>query len=409
MSAHPTISVVIPCYNAAEFVGAAVRSALTDAVDAEVIVVDDGSKDDTPARARDLIEANAGQVFVVSQANRGPAAARNLGLRMARGKSVCFLDADDEYSPGFLGEAAGMLERDARAVGVCCGVELVQSHRTVARWQLQLIEGTLPGNLVVRTDVVRMIGGFPEDPAFCGKASGEDGVFRRQLARFGSLSKIDRPLYRHRVRPGSHFDLFLDRTTMEGGKVLFKERTQEEADGTLAAALARYEEQARQRILADVRKALAFALACGGEMIELRKASAGEPVREREAWALFCLAKHWPAHGDVVLVSAREKGLRDWVEAGCRTAGAGGFVVARAPGTPMGATRMLVIGEDVAEELARRCVEAWGASIPAHGLIAVQRGEGMEEFVGRVVTMPAWRVLLRLDQLLVLERTATAR
>src|SRR5215203_4380928 len=127
MTVPPAISVVIPCYNAAEFIARAVRSALGDAIDSEVIAVDDGSTDDTLARARESVSNHPGRVFVVSQANRGPAAARNLGLRMARGRYVCFLDVDDEYAPGFLAEAVGMLEGDPRAVAVCCGVELIDA------------------------------------------------------------------------------------------------------------------------------------------------------------------------------------------------------------------------------------------------------------------------------------------
>ena len=122
---------------------------------------------------------------MVSQANRGPAAARNMGLRTAQGNYVCFLDADDEYAPGFLAEAVGIMEGESRAVAVGCGVELVRLHRAVEPWQLDLIEATLPGNVVVRADAARLVGGFPEDPAFRGRSAGEDAAFRTQLFRLG--------------------------------------------------------------------------------------------------------------------------------------------------------------------------------------------------------------------------------
>lgn len=93
----PFVSIVVPCYNAARWVGAALESALAQTwPDREVILVDDGSTDDSLAIARTFA---ARGVAVVSQANRGAAAARNAGLRLARGAFVQFLDADDWLAP----------------------------------------------------------------------------------------------------------------------------------------------------------------------------------------------------------------------------------------------------------------------------------------------------------------------
>ena len=96
----PCVSVVIPAFNAAETVGAAVESALGQTLtDIEVIVVDDGSTDDTLAR---LAAINDSRLRVVRADHRGVAHTRNTGLDHARGEFITFLDADDLWAAGKL-------------------------------------------------------------------------------------------------------------------------------------------------------------------------------------------------------------------------------------------------------------------------------------------------------------------
>lgn len=95
----PDVSVVIPCYNAAPYIAATIRSVLAqDRPGMEIIVVDDGSSDGS----LELVRAQFPQVRALSQANAGVAAARNHGLREARGAWVAFVDADDIWLPGKL-------------------------------------------------------------------------------------------------------------------------------------------------------------------------------------------------------------------------------------------------------------------------------------------------------------------
>lgn len=93
------MSVIVPTFNCAEFVGAAIMSVLSqNYAPIEIIVVDDGSTDDTAQ-----IAAGFGPpVRVLRQANRGPAAARNLGVKDSHGELLAFLDGDDVWLPGKL-------------------------------------------------------------------------------------------------------------------------------------------------------------------------------------------------------------------------------------------------------------------------------------------------------------------
>ena len=96
----PGVTVVVPLYNKGSYVDRALLSILKQSYrDFEVIVVDDGSTDDGPARALRFADS---RIRLVSRPNGGPGAARNTGLAMAEGKFAAFLDADDEWLPCFL-------------------------------------------------------------------------------------------------------------------------------------------------------------------------------------------------------------------------------------------------------------------------------------------------------------------
>jgi hypothetical protein len=114
MAEPPPLIVVIAGYNAAGTVARAVRSAIGQDGIAGVIVIDDGSTDGTASAA-----AAAGAT-VISQANAGPGAARNLGLDEAarRRAHAIILDADDELRPGAMGGILGALARVPDAAGV---------------------------------------------------------------------------------------------------------------------------------------------------------------------------------------------------------------------------------------------------------------------------------------------------
>ena len=92
----PFVSVIIPTYNSAEFLGQAIDSVLEQTfLDFEIIIVDDGSTDRTPEVAAQYSD----HITYIRQPNGGNAAARNRGLAEARGRWLCFLDADDLWEP----------------------------------------------------------------------------------------------------------------------------------------------------------------------------------------------------------------------------------------------------------------------------------------------------------------------
>lgn len=95
MIVQPNISVIIPTYNYAQYICRCIGSVLTcGGKELEVIVVDDGSTDDTAARVKDLSESDK-RIRYVYQDNTGVSAARNYGINLARGKWVFFVDGDD--------------------------------------------------------------------------------------------------------------------------------------------------------------------------------------------------------------------------------------------------------------------------------------------------------------------------
>jgi glycosyltransferase involved in cell wall biosynthesis len=93
---NPRVTVVIPCFNAASFLRAALESALNQTLAPfEVLVIDDGSTDQSAA----IAESYGPPVRVISQANQGESVARNRGIEEARGSWIAFLDADDIWLP----------------------------------------------------------------------------------------------------------------------------------------------------------------------------------------------------------------------------------------------------------------------------------------------------------------------
>src|SRR5208282_2490255 len=110
------VSVIIPVFNGERTIAAAIDSALAQEFEgaAEVIVVNDGSTDGS----EEIVRGYGDRITVVTQENRGPAAARNAGVRASHGEYVAFLDADDIWIPGKLRKTLAALDSDRGAAMV---------------------------------------------------------------------------------------------------------------------------------------------------------------------------------------------------------------------------------------------------------------------------------------------------
>jgi len=113
----PAVSVVLPTYNRAATLGRAIDSVLNQTyADLRLIVVDDGSTDQTPALLARY--ANRDDVQIVVTPHRGCAAARNTGIALARGRYIAFQDSDDEWEPNKLAVSVAALDRTGPETGV---------------------------------------------------------------------------------------------------------------------------------------------------------------------------------------------------------------------------------------------------------------------------------------------------
>ena len=134
-----TVSVVIPTYNCAPRLLRALRSVAAQTCrEVEIVVVDDGSTDDTNDRVAEWTAQSGAMVRYVRQDNAGPAAARNRGMRLARGDAIAFLDADDEWRADKLERQMPLLKGDVGLV--YCANSFVDTNGTPLKDYVRRIE-----------------------------------------------------------------------------------------------------------------------------------------------------------------------------------------------------------------------------------------------------------------------------
>lgn len=127
----PRISVIIPTYNRSGVVGDAVSCVMTQTeADSEIIVVDDGSVDDTRAIVEDCGDDRVKYFY---KTNGGPAGARNLGLSKARGEYVAFLDSDDTWPEDYVEIMLSRLESSSEFGAAYSAITMVNSDGTQVR------------------------------------------------------------------------------------------------------------------------------------------------------------------------------------------------------------------------------------------------------------------------------------
>lgn len=134
MTKAPTFTVVIPAYNYAQVLPRAVQSVLSQQdADYELLVINDGSTDDTDSVVKDLLHASGEGFRYINQENAGLAAVRNRGIREGRGTWLIFLDADDEMMPDALSAYDRAATQHPRARLIIGGRESVAVNGDIRR------------------------------------------------------------------------------------------------------------------------------------------------------------------------------------------------------------------------------------------------------------------------------------
>lgn len=202
----PNVSAVIATYNYGRFIADAIDSALCQTLlPFEIIVVDDGSEDETES----VVRRFGDRVTYVKQENKGVSAARNLGVKLSSGELISFLDADDVWEPEKLQLQAEKFLQDKRIGLVHCGFrEFDYDSGKIVREHLSGEEGDLAKRhvvfegpvinvsgsmLMVSRNAFDTIGGFDER-----LSNGEDWLFCFQIARKFRVGFVPKALVRYR-------------------------------------------------------------------------------------------------------------------------------------------------------------------------------------------------------------------
>lgn len=231
----PTVTVVIPSFNYGRYIAEAIESVLGQNHQAlEVIVVDDGSTDDTAV----VVRAFGDQVRYIRQENAGVCAARNRGVAESTGDLIAFLDADDTWEPTKLEKQVAKFMEDPEIGLVHCGMrefdsetgETIRLHlnggeegvaENLLLWQEPVVVGP-GGTIMVSRKAFEEVGGF-DTRMKCG----EDWDFCYRVARKYKVGFVPEPLVNYRSH-GAAAHLNVD--NMERGMAMFYEKAFDTAD-----------------------------------------------------------------------------------------------------------------------------------------------------------------------------------
>jgi len=234
MGTRPSISVVIPNYNNGRFVGQAIDSVLSQTLPPhEVIVVDDGSSDDSAS----ILATYGDRIRVICQQNQGVAVARNNGAALATGDLLAFLDSDDVWLPAKLERQAVRLAREPALGFLTCGYEEIDPSGTVLSSQCEGLDGwvasdillfkpiSAPGStLLIPRKIFESVGGFDPDRRL---APSEDFDLCYRVASRYKVGFVPEVLLRYRQHAAN---AHLDVDRMERAMLLIYAKAFREAD-----------------------------------------------------------------------------------------------------------------------------------------------------------------------------------
>jgi glycosyltransferase involved in cell wall biosynthesis len=205
MNVSVNISVIVPTFNGAATLVTAIDSIRAQQVPVEIILVDDGSTDDTPRIIETLCVAD--DVIAIRQDNRGPAAARNSGLLLARAPLVAFLDDDDIWLPNKLQQQLALSDEHPNAA-VILGHTAFESYDLTTGSSMKVAEPRLLyhlGAALCRRDTFDRIGPF--DPAL---QSSEDVDWFLRVRDAGLELVVTRDVVQIHRRNGANMTLGKD-------------------------------------------------------------------------------------------------------------------------------------------------------------------------------------------------------
>ncbi|MER8865327.1 glycosyltransferase [Mesorhizobium sp. M0751] len=211
------VSVVIPAHNAQDTIDETLRSVRSQSHgELEIIVVDDGSRDQTVAIARRHMKIDP-RVRLIEQANAGVAAARNTGWRAARSDLIAFVDADDLWAPTKIERQLAVFDRTDEKVGlVYCWYLVIDAEGSVTddrhrpNWRGDVLERLFHGNFVgngsaalVRRQALIDADGFESRLREAGAQGCEDILFYCRVAERYHFEVVEEPLIGYRSLPGN--------------------------------------------------------------------------------------------------------------------------------------------------------------------------------------------------------------
>lgn len=185
LSARPRVSVIIPCHNYGRYLGEALNSVRTQTFrDLEIIVVDDGSTDETPEVIAGFADSRLRHRRTM---NRGVSAARNAGLDMARGEFIAFLDADDRWHPDKLERQVALMDAEPSLALVFSDLQRFSDDGLPGETQFEQVPElkSLPmrsagrtGGMVIEEDAFTALGPLDQLPAWI-----QTDLFRAERVR----------------------------------------------------------------------------------------------------------------------------------------------------------------------------------------------------------------------------------
>ena len=203
----PKISVIIPTYNRAHYIRFAIRSVLNQTFsDFELIIVDDGSIDNTRWIVNSFKDERI--IYLPREVNKGPAAARNAGIKSSNGKLIAFLDDDDEWLPEKLECQVKVIEENPEVGLVYAGYLKVDdkgriinkinpSKKQCSFYDLLQQNPIGLGTVIVWRECFEKVGLFDED-----LHSIEDWDMWIRISKHFLFKSVNRPLTKYRVHKG---------------------------------------------------------------------------------------------------------------------------------------------------------------------------------------------------------------